>query len=153
MGRVKAYAKKYRKWYLITPTPNVKNGRLYICLSNGREQKNLQLSRIVAHAFVRGFSPERNTVNHKNGNVSDCRAENLEWMSQSENNSHSYRELKRQATDSKRFHFEKIIYDGKYEFKTIAALARFLNLSETQTRRYLEEPEKHNLQLIHNCND
>lgn len=52
--------------------------------------------------------------------------------------------------------FDKILYKDKYEFKTVAAFSRFLGKSETQTRRYLDEPEKHETKLINktnNCND
>ena len=61
--------------------------------------------------------------------------------------------LNRPVVDKKRFIFDKIIYKDKYEFKSIAALSRFIGISETQVRRYLETPEKYNIKLINNCND
>lgn len=155
MGRMRSYKKTYDNWVLLSPNKN-KNGRMYIQYvdDDGIKHGGI-LARIVAFNFVEGHSKERNTVNHKDGNVLNNNAENLEWVIQSENNKHSYRKLGRK---NKQYtsNIKKIIYKDKYEFKTVAALARFLNKSETQTRRYLDNPEKHNLKIIYkkdNCND
>lgn len=148
MGRIRRYAKKNKTYYLLNLTNNKNNNRLYVMLYKNKKRKNLQVSRLVAHAFVPGYSPTKNTVNHKDGNVLNCAADNLEWMSQSENNTHAYRTLNRSIVNTRKYNFRTIIYQNKYEFKTVVAFARFLNLSETQTRRYLDEPQKHNIRLI-----
>jgi len=49
--------------------------------------------RIVAKAFVGGYDVGLE-VNHKNGNRSDNRAENLEWVTRSENELHKCRVLR-----------------------------------------------------------
>lgn len=163
-GRARHYIKRYDSWVILKPQPNKNNGRLYINLQKDipeeagnkqpkRQRKNLMLARVVALAFVDGHSEERNTVNHKDGNVANPDASNLEWTTQGENNEHAYRELKRQKVTKRRYGFDKIIYKNKYEFKTVAAFARFIGKSGTQTRRYLDEPEKHDIKLIRNCND
>lgn len=150
-GRVRRRSKKYKRYYLLKPEYNTVSGRVYVALTddNGKIH-NLNIARLVGFAFVEGHSSERNTINHKDGNVHNNRADNLEWLSQSENNKHAYDKLNRThvTPKSKRYFFKKIIYKDKYEFKTIAALARFLNKSETQIRRYLDEPEKHDLKLV-----
>ena len=51
---------------------------------------------------------------------------------------------------SKYGHF---IYRGKYEFKTVTAFAKFIGKSETQARRWLDEPHKHEIKFLSNCND
>ena len=57
-------------------------------------------------------------------------------------------EINRNIVRGKRYKFDRILYKDKYEFKTVAAFARFIGMSETQTRRYLDEPEKHDIKLI-----
>lgn len=52
--------------------------------------KRAVVHRLVASAFVEGSGPE---VNHKNGCKTDNRAENLEWVTRSQNVSHAYYEL------------------------------------------------------------
>lgn len=150
-GRIRRYASRYKAYYLLCPTENKENHRLYIRLTdkNGKS-KNLQVANITAHAFVTGYDKIHCTVNHKDGNVQNNHYNNLEWTTQSENNLHAYQSLHRKKVtpSDRRYSFKKIVYQNKYEFKTIAALARFLNKSETQTRRYLEKPEKHQLTLI-----
>jgi hypothetical protein len=57
-------------------------------------QKKFQLHRLVAMAFCSGYF-DGAQVNHKNGIRSDARAENLEWVNQSQNIRHSFDELNR----------------------------------------------------------
>lgn len=56
---------------------------------NGKPKRTV-IHRLVAAAFVDGEGPE---VNHKNGCKTDNRAENLEWVTRSENVTHAYYEL------------------------------------------------------------
>lgn len=60
----------------------------------GGTRKKHAVHRLVAHAFVEGFQTGL-IVNHKNGSRSDNRAENLEWVTHSENLRHAYGELGR----------------------------------------------------------
>jgi hypothetical protein len=121
---------------------------MYVTLYNGNKAKNLQVAVLVAHAFVEGYDETHNTVNHKDGNVQNNVWTNLEWMSQSENNKHAYDKLNRTRVNFRKYHFKKIVYMNKYEFKTVAAFSRFIGKSPTQTRRYMDEPEKHDIKLI-----
>lgn len=154
MGRFKHYIRRYKKFVLLQPSPNALTGRIYISLvrSDGK-RKNLIAARVVGHAFVDGYSQENNTINHEDGNVQNNVASNLSWVSQSENNTHAYRELNRSKVNFKRYKFSKIVYQGKYEFRTVSSFAKFLGISETQTRRYLDTPERYQIKLINNCND
>lgn len=147
MGRVKSFAKKYNSFYLLKPTKNNKNGYMYISLYKDKKRINYNLARLVGHAFCEGFSDIKNTINHKDGNKDNNTSENLEWLSQSENLKHSYKDLNRQKVKSKPLNYY-ILYKNVYKFKTITAFAKFLNLSWTQTKRYIEEPEKHDIILI-----
>lgn len=146
-GRVKHYSVRNKSFYLLKPILNKVNNRLYISLYNDNKHSYLQLSRLVGFAFVSGYSSEKNTINHKDGNTKNNKAENLEWVSQAENNLHAFKVLRRTKATRQKSN-KSYIYNNNYRFKTVAALARFLNKSETQVRRYLEHPEKYNIQII-----
>lgn len=70
------------------------NGYCFVILSKDGEPKMHLLHRLVARAFLGKSQLE---VNHKNGDKDDNRAENLEYMSHSQNIKHSYSVLGRQA--------------------------------------------------------
>lgn len=148
-GRVKLYVKTYNEYYLVKSYPNKYTGRLYVCLTDDKSiRKNISLSRLVALTFVKGHSDERNTVNHIDGNIINNHAVNLEWLSQSDNLKHAYRNLHRNIVNHKRYDFKEIVYKEHYHFKTVAAFAKFLGKSETQTRRYMDNPEKYDIEFI-----
>lgn len=65
-----------------------KNGYLTVELT-GKEYK---LHRLVAEHFVDG-KQENLVVNHKDGNKLNCLADNLEWVTSSENTKHAYDNL------------------------------------------------------------
>ena len=152
-GRVKSYSERYKSYHLISQYPNKNNGRMYVTLYNNLGRQNLQVSRLVAFNFVDGYSDINNTVNHLDGDVTNNDASNLEWASQAENNAHACRCLGRTVNSGKRYKFSEIVYEKKYHFKTVAAFARFLGISETQTRRYMDSPRLHKIQFINDCND
>lgn len=53
--------------------------------------ENCRLHILVAKAFVENPEPEiRTIVNHKKGKKKDCRASQLEWVTQSENVQHAW---------------------------------------------------------------
>lgn len=64
-------------------------------------KKKLLLHRVVAMAFVDG--DKTLVVNHKNGDRADTRLENLEWVTQGENNAHAFRVLGRKPTSIGKF--------------------------------------------------
>lgn len=77
-------------------TRNVGHGyRLVGIFSNGKQYQKL-VHRLVAEAFIpnRDNKPQ---VNHKNGDKTDNRVENLEWCSNQENQKHSFLVLKRKS--------------------------------------------------------
>ena len=60
-------------------------------LDNGHRKAKM-LHRVVALQFVHNPDPKtKKDVNHKNGNKRDCRACNLEWVTNTENNHHARR--------------------------------------------------------------
>lgn len=77
---------------------NSKTGKLLTSYEDGRgylrvklDRKNCRLHILVATAFVHNDDPEfKNIVNHKKGKKHDCRASQLEWVTQSQNIQHAY---------------------------------------------------------------
>lgn len=147
-GRIKAYKKKYNTYNLLHPQVNSRNGRLYVRFG----EKGLQVARLVGFAFVDGYSAENNTIEHKDNDITNNAASNLRWVSQSENNRLAYQKGRSIVkAHSKLGKFKKIVLDGKYEFKTITALAKFLDISTRQLYRYLDKECKcdHKFKIIY----
>lgn len=155
-GRARKYIKRNKAYILLKQEPNKQSGRPYVSMINEQgKRKNLMVARLVGHTFVPGFDEIHNIINHEDGDVLNSDATNLTWQSQSQNNKHAYDVLHHPKAKKRRYHFDVILYKNKYEFKTVDAFARFIRKSPTQTRRYLDEPEKHEIKLIQNknCND
>ena len=112
-GRVKHLSERYQTYHLVHAQTNAQNGRDYVSLYKNSKRKNLQISHLVAHAFVSGHSEVNCTVNHKDGNPKNNHADNLEWVSQSQNNQHAYTKLRRKPSDKRKYEFSKIIYKNK----------------------------------------
>lgn len=83
-------APRQLKGRVLTPC-KCSNGYLKVTFESGGKQHLVH--RLVAQAFVPGDVSLQ--VNHRNGNRADNRAENLEWLSCSDNHRHSYQELDR----------------------------------------------------------
>ena len=69
-----------------------RNGYMTVHLRNKGVERRAMVHRLVAEAFIPN-PDELRDVNHKNGDKSDNRLENIEWVSHSDNMTHSFREL------------------------------------------------------------
>lgn len=68
-----------------------KSGYVNVCLITGNDETRItkRVHRLVAEAFC--DNPEdKDEINHKDGNKENNRAENLEWVTRSENAQHAY---------------------------------------------------------------
>lgn len=75
------YVRNSRNNHVLTNSPNNKG---YMTVSLGKRMPGQFVHMLVAEAFVPGYEPGLD-VDHKNGKKWDNRAENLEWVSRSEN--------------------------------------------------------------------
>lgn len=73
----------------ILKTSQDRKGYLRVKLYGDQGHKTIKVHRIVAEAFIP--NPEgKEQINHKNGDKTDNRVENLEWATQSENQRHRF---------------------------------------------------------------
>lgn len=87
-GRLKSI--KHGKSIILKPHINTRNGYVYYLVSKNGKSKNSRAHRLVALTFI----PTNDTklqVNHKDGNKTNNRVDNLEWCTQSENMIHAYK--------------------------------------------------------------
>lgn len=69
------------------------SGYMWIQFSVNSVKKNYYIHQLVASHFIP--NPDgKQFVNHKDGNKTNNKVENLEWVTQSENTQHYYNELR-----------------------------------------------------------
>lgn len=70
------------------------SGYLYATLYKNNKKQNMLISRMVGIAFL-GKPPIKHEINHKDGNKTNNRIDNLEWVNHKENMRHARLVLKR----------------------------------------------------------
>lgn len=104
LGRVKTVSRSFKNINNKTRTireklikPQYSKGYLQVLLFIKGKSYTNHIHRLIAQSFIP--NPENKPqVNHKNGKRDDFRIENLEWVTCSENMTHSYRTLKRKIS-------------------------------------------------------
>lgn len=106
-----------------------KNGKMY----------NKYVHRLVAEAFLPHVDGELE-VNHKNGDKTDNRINNLEWVTHSENNLHKFRVLKTGWPSAEPV--QVAICGTRKVYESIAEASREIGVSTTTIRRHLNGQTK-----------
>ena len=127
-GQIKAIS--YNKRVNIYEVHLVKDGK----------RKCIKIHRLVAEAFIPNDDPaNKTTVNHIDGNRANNKAENLEWLSYSDNLEHSYIELHRPINRPKYMKRRCVCIDkatnAKTLYESIESTSRGTGVSTTQIRR------------------
>lgn len=95
--------------------------RVNLSRNDGRNPIDMQVHRLVAVAFIPNPSNKK-TVNHKDFDKSNNHVDNLEWLSQRENNAHASLNGRRPGgvTNKKALLVRKMYKTGKYTQTEIA---------------------------------
>jgi len=135
LGRVKSLPRKTNNQYcngLIMKAHN-SYGYLKLQLKKNNNYKWFFIHRLVAQAFLNNYS-DALQVNHKNGIKNDNKVENLEMVTASQNQLHSYRILKNIPSMKNRFGEEHVravkINQYTKQMKHIAAWNSIIDASK-----------------------
>jgi hypothetical protein len=101
------------------------SGYQEIILKNKEGRKPKLIHRLVAEAFIPNEEGKRE-VNHKDGNKTNNEVSNLEWVTPSENQSHSHKVLKVQS-----FKRKVICVESGEKYESIKEAAEKNNLQTT----------------------
>lgn len=106
-GKIRSYFNDFR---ILTPQVS-KNGYLRIIVKN----KHYSIHRLVAETFIPN-PQNKPEVNHKDGNKENNCVNNLEWVTRSENQIHSYRILKNIPSMKNHFKNNHVASKTIYQF-------------------------------------
>lgn len=131
---------QFKKGQILKQKLNKANGYKMITLWKNNKQRGYNIHRLVAEHFL-PMENGKNTVNHINGDKTDNRVDNLEWVSYGDNLSHSYKHLERPI--NKRSLYKQAIYymdkEGNIKLaESIEQGSRETDVSPTQIRRLLD---------------
>ena len=149
LGRVKSLDRyvicgngkiQFKKGVILSICYNKRVNVYEVHLRKDNKRKCFKIHRLVAEAFILNDDPvNKTTVNHKDGNRENNKADNLEWATYSENEKHSYDELNRPINIPKKPKRQTIAIKKENNLKTIynsiEAAARGTGVSATQIRR------------------
>ena len=137
---------KLKKYNVLKPQINKRNGYVYQMLYKNGKEKLLRVHRLVAMAFL----PNPNNlpqVNHKDGNKQNNSVDNLEWCEQSYNMKHAFKTglekpsekqkaAVRKTNEKKRKRVVRTMGDEKIEYESATVAARKNNVGISTICRY-----------------
>lgn len=129
---------RFRSTRGVVSTPSVRADGYSEVAIDGKRYK---LHRLVASAFRLPKTEDQNQVNHKDGNPSNNRLDNLEWVTRSENILHSYKTNTNRAScalrKSKPVRARKLGSDDWVEFPSKHDASRILGIDRANIQNCL----------------
>lgn len=126
----------------LKPAPNYR-GYLIVNFMVEGKRIGIAVHTLVARAFCEGYSPEL-TVNHKDGNKTNNKWTNLEWITGQENTRHAIEVLGRDNKEDKNGQaraiqgFDKYTGELKYEFTSLIGAARYFAEGNEKRARHIQ---------------
>lgn len=148
-GRVKSLARiksknGFYKEKFMRPNNNG-NGYLQIGLSKNNKVIYYYIHRLVAQAFLLNINNYK-YINHKDGNKTNNKVNNLEWCTQSENVKHAYR-IKLMDKKGEKHHLSKLTKNDIFFIRKNSKnylqkeLAEMFKISQQQVSRIINKIE------------
>lgn len=140
LGRVRRW--KHDRWYILKCSTTKRCYKYAHLTDADGNTKKVQVHRLVALAFVEGCK-DGLVVNHKNENPSDNRAENLEWVTQMQNNNYGSANDRRSANCSKRIVL-RVSADGEIvgRYVGVPAASKATGFAVTDIRRWCKDSKR-----------
>ena len=130
---------QFKKGTVLKQKFNRVTGYYVVTLWKNGEQKGYTVHRLIASHFL-PKDDKREVVNHKDGNKLNNCVSNLEWVSYSENLSHSYSQLNRKV-NKRSVHKQTVYYINKEGnllcAESVEEASRQTHVSPTQIRRLM----------------
>jgi hypothetical protein len=113
-----------------------RDGYVQVVLCKSKKQYTVNVHKLVGQAFVDGYR-EGLVINHINENPQDNRAENLEWVTQSENINYGNR--KNKMIETRKENKDKLIYSPELDmtFSSVSEVADYLGCSNGHVNNVL----------------
>lgn len=149
LGKIKSYDRivDFNKIKALRPSKLLKTrvgkgGYEYTVVSVNKKRETLKIHRMVAIAFIPNLE-NKLCVNHINGIKTDNRADNLEWVTYSENSIHAVSIGLKKGIKGENSHLSKIKHKDVNKIRELhkqkkfsqARLAKLFNVSQSQISR------------------
>lgn len=127
LGRIRREISPWRRSVRLLKPHIGQKGYLDVGLRAPGKNKTIRLHRLVALAFLEPV-PGKECINHKNGDKTDPRADNLEWCTMSENQRHRHDVLKKGALGGETHNWAKLTTAQVLEIRQLWAEGQFTQL-------------------------